>query len=55
MWYFPGGGLDEGEAPWRVRCASSPRRDRVRLAAEDLTDLGDFELVTDGGTFRFRA
>src|SRR6476469_5778002 len=56
MWFFPGGGLDEGESPVAGAVRELAEETGVRLAPEDLADLGHFELVTaDRGTFHFHA
>ena len=56
MWCFPGGGLDEGEAPVDGACRELAEETGVVVAPEDLTDLGRFELATrDRGTFWFHA
>ena len=56
MWCFPGGGLDDGEAPVDGACRELAEETGVVVAPEDLTDLGRFELVTeDRGTFWFHA
>ena len=56
MWCFPGGGLDEGEQPVDGAVRELAEETGVVVAAEDLTDLGQFELVTsDRGTFHFHA
>jgi 8-oxo-dGTP pyrophosphatase MutT (NUDIX family) len=56
MWCFPGGGLDQGESPVAAAVRELAEETGVLLAAEDLTDLGRFELVTaDRGTFHFHA
>ncbi len=56
MWCFPGGGLEEDEAPVAGAVRELSEETGVVVAAEDLTDLGQFQLVTeDRGTFHFHA
>ncbi|WP_210652057.1 NUDIX domain-containing protein [Nocardioides sp. SYSU D00065] len=56
MWCFPGGGLEEGEAPAAGAVRELAEETGVALAVDDLADLGRFELVTDDrGTFQFHA
>ncbi|RYC05234.1 NUDIX domain-containing protein [Nocardioides zhouii] len=56
MWCFPGGGLEDGEEPAAGAVRELAEETGVVLAPEDLTDLGQFELVTDDhGTFHFHA
>ena len=55
MWCFPGGGLEDGEAPAAGAARELAEETGVQLAAEDLTDLGRFELATERGTFLFHA
>lgn len=47
MWCFPGGGLDEGEAPVDGAVRELAEETGVVVSSEDLTDLGRFELATD--------
>src|SRR4051794_6289889 len=55
MWCFPGGGLEEGEPSAEGAARELAEETGVHLAAEDLTDLGRFELTTERGTFLFHA
>ncbi|MBL0748071.1 NUDIX domain-containing protein [Nocardioides baculatus] len=55
MWCFPGGGVDEGETPVDGAVRELAEETGVHLTAEDLSDLGRFELVTERGTFHFHA
>ncbi len=56
MWCFPGGGLDADEQPVDGAVRELAEETGVVVTAEDLTDLGLFELVTDDhGTFHFHA
>jgi 8-oxo-dGTP pyrophosphatase MutT (NUDIX family) len=55
-WCFPGGGLDDGEEPVEGAVRELAEETGVVLTPDDLTDLGQFELVTDDrGTFHFHA
>jgi 8-oxo-dGTP pyrophosphatase MutT (NUDIX family) len=55
-WCFPGGGLEGDEAPVAGAVRELAEETGVVVAPEDLTDLGEFELVTaDRGTFHFHA
>jgi 8-oxo-dGTP pyrophosphatase MutT (NUDIX family) len=55
MWCFPGGGLEGDEEPAAGAVRELAEETGVVLAPEDLTDLGEFELATERGTFRFHA
>ena len=56
MWCFPGGGLEDGEEPAVGAARELAEETGVVVPADDLTDLGRFELVTgDRGTFHFHA
>lgn len=56
MWCFPGGGLDGDEEPAAGAVRELAEETGVVLTPDDLTDLGQFELVTDDrGTFQFHA
>ncbi len=56
MWCFPGGGLEDDETPVAGAVRELAEETGVHLAAEDLADLGQFQLVTeDRGTFHFHA
>ena len=53
MWCFPGGGLEAGEQPVAGAVRELAEETGVVVAAEDLTDLGQFELATERGIFHF--
>ena len=55
MWCFPGGGLEPGEEPVAGAVRELAEETGVVVAPEDLTDLGQFELATERGTFHFHA
>lgn len=56
VWCFPGGGLEDGEAPVAGAVRELAEETGVVVAPEDLTDLGQFRLVTaERGTFHFHA
>ena len=56
MWCFPGGGLEGDEEPVGGAVRELAEETGVGVPTEDLTDLGQFELVThDRGTFHFHA
>jgi 8-oxo-dGTP pyrophosphatase MutT (NUDIX family) len=56
MWCFPGGGLEGDEHPAAGAARELAEETGVEVAPDDLTDLGQFELVTpDHGTFLFHA
>lgn len=55
MWCFPGGGLEDGEAPAAGAVRELAEETGVVVPPEELTDLGRFELATDRGTFLFHA
>lgn len=56
MWCFPGGGLEGGERPVDGAVRELSEETGALVVAEDLTDLGQFQLVTeDRGTFHFHA
>jgi 8-oxo-dGTP pyrophosphatase MutT (NUDIX family) len=56
MWCFPGGGLEGDEEPVVGAVRELAEETGVVVTPDDLTDLGQFELVThDRGTFQFHA
>ena len=56
LWCFPGGGLEGDEEPVDGAVRALAEETGIVLAADALTDLGRFELVTHvRGTFQFHA
>lgn len=55
MWCFPGGRLDGDEEPVAGAVRELAEETGVVVAPEDLTDLGQFELATERGTYQFHA
>jgi len=53
LWCIPGGGLDDGEAPLDGAVRELAEETGVRLAPEDLQELGRFLQPTPRGTLRF--
>ena len=53
LWCFPGGGIEAHEGPVDGAVRELAEETGVRLAPQDLTDLGVFELDTERGTYNF--
>ena len=54
-WCFPGGGLEGDEEPVAGAVRELAQETGVVVGPEDLTDLGQFELITKRGTYHFHA
>ena len=52
-WCFPGGGLEPGEAPLDGAVRELAEETGIELSPADLTDLGEFEVESPHGHFRY--
>ena len=54
-WCFPGGGLEPGETPRQGAVRELAEETGIEVAADDLHDLGEFEVESPHGRFRYHA
>jgi len=54
-WCFPGGGLEAGETPRQGAVRELAEETGIEVRPEDLHDLGEFEVESPHGRFRYHA
>lgn len=54
-WCFPGGGLEAGESPRQGAVRELAEETGIEVRADELHDLGEFEVESPNGWFRYHA